>query len=121
MDALAQGFAMVFSVETLLIIMASSLFGLFVGAVPGLSATMALALLVPMTFFMDPIPALAAMVSCSAMAIFVLSYSRVRVIRPRTRARTVTGCRPSRWARRPRVRPTGACGRWRSTRPRRRR
>lgn len=70
MDAFAQGFAMVFSVETLLIIMASSLFGLFVGAVPGLSATMALALLVPMTFFMDPIPALAAMVSCSAMAIF---------------------------------------------------
>lgn len=70
MDALAQGFAMVFSIETLLIIMASSLFGLFVGAVPGLSATMALALLVPMTFFMDPIPALAAMVSCSAMAIF---------------------------------------------------
>ncbi len=31
MDALAQGFAMVFSIETLLIIMASSLFGLFVG------------------------------------------------------------------------------------------
>ena len=70
MDAMLLAFKMVFNIETMLIIMASSIFGLFVGAVPGLSATMALALLVPMTFFMDPIPALAAMVTTSAMAIF---------------------------------------------------
>ena len=31
---------------------------------------MAIALLVPITFFMDPIPAVGAMISCSAMAIF---------------------------------------------------
>lgn len=70
MDALLQAFGMVFNGETMLIILASSLFGLFVGAIPGLSATMALALLVPVTFFMPPIPALAAMVTTSAMAIF---------------------------------------------------
>src|SRR5690606_22234822 len=34
------------------------------------TATMAIALLVPVTFFMDPLPAVAAMVTCSAMAIF---------------------------------------------------
>ena len=45
-------------------------FGLFVGATPGLTATMAIALLVPVTFFMDPIPAVGAMVTCAAMAIF---------------------------------------------------
>jgi len=49
---------------------AASLFGLFVGAVPGLTATMATALLVPVTFFMAPIPAIAAIVSATAMAIF---------------------------------------------------
>ncbi len=70
MDAMLLAFRMVFNLETMLIIIGSSLFGLFVGAIPGLSATMALALLVPMTFFMDPIPALAAMVTTSAMAIF---------------------------------------------------
>ena len=47
-----------------------SLYGLFVGAVPGLTATMAAALLLPFTFFMDPLPALVAMVTMSAMAIF---------------------------------------------------
>ena len=49
---------------------AASLFGLFVGAVPGLTATMATALLVPVTFFMAPIPAIAAIVTATAMAIF---------------------------------------------------
>jgi putative tricarboxylic transport membrane protein len=48
----------------------ASLYGLFVGAVPGLTATMATALLVPVTFFMAPIPAIAAIVTATAMAIF---------------------------------------------------
>jgi TctA family transporter len=52
------------------VILASSLFGLFVGAIPGLSATMATALLVPVTFFLPPVPAVACMVTATAMAIF---------------------------------------------------
>ncbi|MYN11998.1 C4-dicarboxylate ABC transporter permease [Pusillimonas sp. TS35] len=51
------------------VILFSAVFGLFVGAVPGLSATMAVALLVPVTFFMDPVPAIAMMVTATAMAI----------------------------------------------------
>jgi len=54
----------------LAVIMASALFGLFVGALPGLTATMATALLVPLTFFMEPVPAIAAIVTTVAMAIF---------------------------------------------------
>lgn len=54
----------------ILIICISALYGLFVGAIPGLTATMATALLVPVTFFMDPVPALAAIVTMEAMAIF---------------------------------------------------
>ena len=46
------------------------MFGLFVGAVPGLTATMATALLVPVTFFMPPVPAIASIVTATAMAIF---------------------------------------------------
>jgi TctA family transporter len=37
---------------------------------PGLTATMATALLVPVTFFMPPVPALGAIVAATAMAIF---------------------------------------------------
>ena len=70
MDALILAFNMVFSVKTLLPMLFAALFGLFVGAVPGLTATMATALLVPVTFFMDPIPAIATIVTATAMAIF---------------------------------------------------
>ncbi|MDV6320056.1 tripartite tricarboxylate transporter permease [Chromohalobacter sp. HP20-39] len=70
MDAFLQGLALVFNFQTLLVIGAAAIFGVFVGAVPGLTATMAVALLVPITFYMDPTPAIAAIVTTSAMAIF---------------------------------------------------
>lgn len=70
MDPIIQAFQLVFTWQVLTTITAAALFGLLVGAVPGLTATMATALLVPLTFFMDPIPAVGAMVTCSAMAIF---------------------------------------------------
>ncbi|CAN5820346.1 tripartite tricarboxylate transporter permease [soil metagenome] len=69
-SAWAQAFSMVFDPYTILVMLGASMFGLFVGAVPGLTATMATALLVPVTFFMAPIPAIAAMVTATAMAIF---------------------------------------------------
>jgi TctA family transporter len=56
--------------QVLLIILATSAYGVFMGAVPGLTATMAVALLIPVTFFLDPIPALAAVVTLEACAIF---------------------------------------------------
>jgi TctA family transporter len=68
--AIGQAFSMVFEPYTLMVMVAAAFYGLFVGAVPGLTATMATALLVPVTFFMPPIPAIAAMVTATAMAIF---------------------------------------------------
>jgi putative tricarboxylic transport membrane protein len=65
-----QAIGMVFEPYVLMVILASAAFGLFVGCIPGLTATMATALLVPMTFFMPPVPAVAAIVTATAMAIF---------------------------------------------------
>ena len=70
MGTFVEAFLMVMDPAVLGVILASSIFGLFVGAIPGLSATMATALLVPLTFFMDPLPAIAAIVSAVTMAIF---------------------------------------------------
>ena len=70
MNAIGLAFGMVFDPYTLLVMVLASFYGLFVGAVPGLTATMATALLVPVTFFMAPIPAIAAIVTATAMAIF---------------------------------------------------
>ncbi len=55
---------------TILIMLACAFYGLAVGAIPGFTATMAVALLVPVTFYLDPVPALAGIVSLAAMAIF---------------------------------------------------
>src|SRR5690606_11299533 len=70
LEHLIAAFGQVFELHVLFVIFLSAVFGLFVGAIPGLSATMAVALLVPVTFFMPPVPAIAAMVSATAMAIF---------------------------------------------------
>lgn len=53
-----------------MIIIASACYGIFVGAVPGLTATMAVALFVPMAYWLDPVAAVAAIVTMVACAIF---------------------------------------------------
>lgn len=70
MSGFLEAIPVVLSPDIFGIIVAASAFGLFVGATPGLSATMAVALLVPITFFMSPIAALGTIITCSAMAIF---------------------------------------------------
>lgn len=55
---------------TLLVVLLSAIFGLVIGSLPGMTATLAAALLVPFTFFLDPVPAIAAIITMSAMAIF---------------------------------------------------
>ena len=70
MENLLAALPLVFDPYVLMVIVLAGLFGLFMGAIPGLSATMATALLVPVTFFMPPVPALAAIVTATAMAIF---------------------------------------------------
>jgi len=70
MEFLFEGFKLIFQPSVMVVIIGACAYGLFVGAIPGLTATMATALLVPLTFFMDPVPALAAIVTTEAMAIF---------------------------------------------------
>lgn len=70
MDTLIASFQMIASVEVIVVIALSSLYGLTIGCIPGLSATMATALLVPITFYLSPVAAVAAIISASAMAIF---------------------------------------------------
>jgi putative tricarboxylic transport membrane protein len=70
MEHILTAISLILQPYVLMIIGISAIYGLFVGAIPGLTATMATALLVPVTFFMDPVPALAAIVTMEAMAIF---------------------------------------------------
>ncbi len=70
MDAIVGALGLIFDPQVALVIVLSALYGTFVGAIPGLTATMSVALLVPVVFFMDPVPAIAAIVTTTATAIF---------------------------------------------------
>ncbi|MDY0287196.1 MAG: tripartite tricarboxylate transporter permease [Sphaerochaeta sp.] len=70
MHGFMEAVHLVFQFDILAVLVLSSLFGLFMGSIPGLTATMAVALIVPLTFFMDPIAAMGAVVGATSMAIF---------------------------------------------------
>ena len=70
MNAYLEAIQMVLAPDVMIAILLSSIYGLVVGCLPGLSATMATALLVPVTFYLSPIAAIASIISASAMAIF---------------------------------------------------
>lgn len=65
-----SAFQMVFVPDVMIAMFASAIYGLIIGALPGLTATMATALLVPVTFYLSPIAAIATIITSSAMAIF---------------------------------------------------
>ena len=70
LKTLIEAFALVSTWDVLIAMLAASIYGLVVGSLPGLSATMATALLVPVTFYLSPIAAIATIIAASAMAIF---------------------------------------------------
>jgi putative tricarboxylic transport membrane protein len=70
MAHIATAFQLLLTPQCLGVIVLASFYGLFIGSMPGLTASMAAALMIPFTIFMDPIPALAAIVTMEAMAIF---------------------------------------------------
>lgn len=70
MESVLHGLVLLAQPKVLLVVFLSAIYGLFVGAMPGLTATMAAALLVPFTFFLDPLSGLVAIITMEAMAIF---------------------------------------------------
>ncbi|WP_340107375.1 tripartite tricarboxylate transporter permease [Pikeienuella sp. HZG-20] len=70
MSVFYEALSLVLTWDVLATILAASALGIVIGAIPGLTAVMGVALLIPITFFMDPIPAIAAIAALAATAIF---------------------------------------------------
>ncbi|HEY8232969.1 MAG TPA: tripartite tricarboxylate transporter permease, partial [Vicinamibacteria bacterium] len=68
-ETLAAALVQVFDPSLVAIIAAAAIYGTLFGSIPGLSATMAVALIVPLTYFLSPLGALAAVVTLEACAI----------------------------------------------------
>ncbi len=87
LDALAYALAPL----NLLFAMIGVLVGIVFGAIPGLTATLAIALFVPVTFLMDPAQGLTMLGGVYAGAIFGGSISAILINVPGTPASIVTG------------------------------
>ena len=61
MDALLTGIGLVLTPTNILLISAGVIIGILVGALPGLSSPMAIALLIPFTLTLDVVPAISMM------------------------------------------------------------
>ena len=59
-----------FSWEGILALLLGGLYGSLFGAIPGLTATLAVALFIPIAFFLDPLVALPAIIAISSVAIY---------------------------------------------------
>ncbi len=69
-EVLEQAIREVLRLEVLTVVVCAAAFGIFVGSIPGLTATMAVALMVPLTFFLDDVSAVAAIVTTVTCSIF---------------------------------------------------
>lgn len=89
-ELLPQVLSNLLSPSTLLIILLGVVGGIVVGALPGLSATMTVALLVPVTFSMDPVAGLALLATIYTAAVYGGSISGILIHTPGTPAAAAT-------------------------------
>ncbi len=84
MEVILAGFLDTFTVENILFIFMGVTMGVFVGAVPGLNGPMAIALAVPMTYYMSPIAAVAFLIGINKGGTFGGSIAAILLNTPGT-------------------------------------
>ncbi len=90
MDALTSGFLALADLNLLVLIFAATLGGVLVGALPGLNATTGVALLLPFTITMDPVPAIAILITIYCSATFAGAITAILINTPGTSASATT-------------------------------
>ncbi|WP_211254006.1 tripartite tricarboxylate transporter permease [Pelobacter seleniigenes] len=79
-----MGLTHVFSLENLLLVLAGTVAGMIVGSLPGLTATMAVALLVPFTYTMSPVAGLVTLGAIYMGCIYGGCFSAILINTPGT-------------------------------------
>jgi putative tricarboxylic transport membrane protein len=79
-----------FNLQTIIALVGGTIGGIVIGALPGLSATMGVALLIPLTFTMNPAQALIMLASIYAGAVYGGSISAILIHTPGTPASAAT-------------------------------
>jgi putative tricarboxylic transport membrane protein len=76
---LLNGFVTAFEWKNIEVIVLATLLGLWIGVVPGLGPVMAMAILFPFTFFMDPLPGLLMLASIHVAGTYSGSVSAITI------------------------------------------
>jgi putative tricarboxylic transport membrane protein len=84
------GFEAVFQVQPLLLIVLGVAVGLVVGALPGLTATMSVAVLLPFTFALDPVPGMMLLLGIYGGALYAGSIPAILIRAPGTPSAAAT-------------------------------
>lgn len=79
-----------FSLDVAISVFVGTAGGMVIGALPGLSATMGIALLIPVTYGMDPIAAISMLAAVYTSAVFGGSFSAILIHTPGTPASAAT-------------------------------
>lgn len=82
--------ASTFTIKIFLLIFAGSVFGLIMGAIPGLNVTLAVAIIIPVTFYLQPVEAMALLIAVYKTGIYGGSVSAVLLGVPGTPAAAAT-------------------------------
>lgn len=90
LDQLAQAAVAVFSWQSLTLIVIGTVIGIIVGALPGLTATMAMAIFSPLTFFMPPLVGIPFLLGIYKGGTFGGSISAVLIGTPGTASNAAT-------------------------------
>lgn len=77
MENFVAGFMALMNFNTILFMLIGTVAGLIIGALPGLTGNMAIALMVPVTFSMEPTAAIAFLVAIYCSSIFGGSISAI--------------------------------------------
>ena len=90
MDIFSFDFSTLFSLQAVFAIILGTVYGLFIGALPGLGATVGIALILPITYTLDPLPAILLLVAVYQAAEYGGSISSIVLGVPGTPAATAT-------------------------------
>lgn len=87
---LVQGLANVLNIQVLLVLVGGIIGGITIGALPGLTATMGVALVLPVTFGMDPVPGILLLLGVYFGSVYGGSITAILINTPGTPASAAT-------------------------------
>ena len=90
LDQLVQGFALAFRIDTVVLMSAGLFAGMVVGALPGFTTLMAMAILLPISFFLDPVVGIPFLLGVYKGGIFGGSVPAILISMPGTGAAVAT-------------------------------